>query len=307
MVYTTSDKAVSPEQFALNRVIRIVPMYWGLTIALFAVAFVAPSLLQNTRADWGELVLSLLFIPFEKSGGLVQPLLFLGWTLNYEMFFYALFALSLFIGSAHKRVAVMSGTLILLVLFGQIVRPASVVAAFYTNPILLEFLYGVMIGAYYLKTKNAPPRLAVAVGALAVAALLLAVQFTVAPDWDRSLSWGIPAALIVLGSLILEAHGFVYRGKSLLLLGAASYMLYLTHPFAFIPIDKLAKRVGMIEGNQIFLVIIIELAVTVAIGIAVHLWLERPVTEYIRRRLSSDTGRLQWRNARALWPWYARS
>src|SRR6185437_14170487 len=87
MVYTTVGRPISGAEFLGRRIVRIVPLYWLLTLAVFGIALIAPTLLQFTTASWGQLLKSLFFIPFAKANGDVQPVLFLGWTLNYEMFF----------------------------------------------------------------------------------------------------------------------------------------------------------------------------------------------------------------------------
>ncbi len=69
MVLTTSKRPVTPVQFLLNRAIRIVPLYWILTLAVFAIALVAPQLLKATRADYGELVKSLCSSRSRKATG----------------------------------------------------------------------------------------------------------------------------------------------------------------------------------------------------------------------------------------------
>ncbi len=60
---------------------------------LFALAAIAPQWMTATRASAPDLLRSLLFIPFYKENGLIRPLLFVGWSLNYEMLFYLSIAL----------------------------------------------------------------------------------------------------------------------------------------------------------------------------------------------------------------------
>src|SRR5689334_8064102 len=81
-----SGSPPSGDFFFRRRILRIVPPYWFFTISLFCAAAVAPQVMGATRADSAELIKSLLFIPFVKEDGRTQPLLFLGWTLNVEMF-----------------------------------------------------------------------------------------------------------------------------------------------------------------------------------------------------------------------------
>lgn len=301
MVYTTAGKAVTPGRFMLNRVVRIVPLYWVLTLAVFAIALIAPTLLQFTQANWLDLLRSLFFVPFQKNGGLVQPILFLGWTLNYEMFFYALFALSLAVRSLGLRTGLMIAVLILLVTVGQLVRPQGVVAVFYTDPIILEFAYGMALA--YLNHRVDfrrwptfwPVVLLLAASAGVAVAVAIRAEFEL-----RAFYWGIPAALIVWAVVALEAQGWRYMGKRLLLVGAASYSLYLAHPFAFIPVEKLVKLAHLNTPALTPWLFVGSLALMLAAGIVVHLLLERPLTEYFRSRTRGPGVQGE---ARALWPW----
>src|SRR5882672_247790 len=114
--------------FLRKRLIRIVPLYWAGTLCLYCLGLVAPRLLQSEPTLSG-LVNSLLFIPYAKEGGRVYPILFLGWTLNYEMFFYALFACAL---ALNRRLAPITvcAALVVLVAAGQPVAPSSVIGRF---------------------------------------------------------------------------------------------------------------------------------------------------------------------------------
>ena len=96
MVLTSSNAA--PRDFAVRRIIRIVPLYWTLTGALMLLALWKPEAFRATAASLEYLVKSLLFIPYPNpgQGGQLFPLLVPGWSLNLEMFFYAVFTATLF-------------------------------------------------------------------------------------------------------------------------------------------------------------------------------------------------------------------
>ena len=92
MMYVTEN---NEKFFLLKRIFRIVPLYWILTLGVFALAIFVPDVLNNTTANIVHLIKSLFFIPFDKNGTGHFPILFLGWTLNFEVIFYFLFSLSL--------------------------------------------------------------------------------------------------------------------------------------------------------------------------------------------------------------------
>ncbi|UAK24426.1 acyltransferase family protein [Sphingomonas nostoxanthinifaciens] len=284
MVHTCLRRPTTPGGFLLNRVIRVVPIYWILTFCIFGVALVAPSLVQATRAAPFDLVRSLLFIPFRKVNGLVQPVLFVGWTLNYEMFFYLLFAAALWLtrGALPRTVAAASGALLAIVLAGATVRPTDLFAAFYSDGIVLEFGFGMVI-ALLASREWLPGRVGGALIAALGTMLLLGNPFmvTMEPRW---LFAGLPASAVLIGALALERSGLRAKQPLLQLLGAASYALYLTHPFVLRGIAKLAGG----HGGPLLAAVLIPVAFLIAhlVAVALHWWLELP----LGRRLRALTG-----------------
>src|SRR6266567_3039596 len=124
MVVTTWSKPVSPGVFMLRRVIRIAPTYWIYTtlLAFFILVFPSVLKLEVTPAHY---LYSLLFIPHVSPlDNSVSPLLQLGWTLNYEMFFYCVFAVTL-ITSAAYRVVVVTLMLTGLIVAGWLFPPSG--------------------------------------------------------------------------------------------------------------------------------------------------------------------------------------
>ena len=155
MVLTTTGKEATPWQFFKRRLVRVAPLYWLVTTALVTLTVLAPNLLNTVKPTPGTTLMSLLFIPHLSIGnpGMVWPILVPGWTLNYEMFFYALFALSLF--APHPLVLLLS-ILAALVAFGQASwAVADPILTTYTSPLLLEFAVGACIGRLWIA---APPR-----------------------------------------------------------------------------------------------------------------------------------------------------
>lgn len=135
----------NPRHFLARRIARVVPLYWVLTLAVFFIGTMAPYLLSSTAANPVFLVKSLFFIPYFNHGAFF-PILFLGWTLNYEMYFYLLIAIALLI---HERLAplIASGVMVSLMLLLYVLKVRSA-ASFYAHPVMLEFILGVL--CYYV-------------------------------------------------------------------------------------------------------------------------------------------------------------
>jgi exopolysaccharide production protein ExoZ len=272
--------AADPGRFMVKRLIRVVPLYWLCTIALFTLAWFAPQLMGATRADWTELGKSLFFVPYLKSSGNVYPLLYLGWTLNYEMMFYLLFALSLLIAPKRPQwVAV--PVLLTLVAIGQLVTFDSVPLQFWTEPIVIEFVFGMLAYSIWrrgwLVHLNPVIALLLAIGAFALLVVTHPNDNNLRP-W----MWGPPAMVVFLAVLSLESR---WRVPALwLLIGNASYSLYLTHPYVIQAFQKKFMMLDAFTPTKVALMVLAGL-ICCAIAVVSFKLVERPSNLWLRRRL----------------------
>jgi len=285
--------------FLARRVARIVPLYWAVTTLYLAVALAAPGLLNSAILEPWPILASYLFIPFARPDGLAQPLYSLGWTLNYEMFFYGLFALA--IAWPYRRAMVILGAMLLaLVTLGVLFRLPQPFA-FWTEPILIEFAFGLALG--HLRTRGVVTgRVGQAV--LAVAGLALLSLDLARPDAvlaaPRALAWGLPAALLVAAACLGRKevpvrNPFVRFGISL---GDASYALYLLHPFAVRGVRALATATGLDAALGPVGYIALALAGAILASLFAFRFFERPATAWARRRIQSWHGSGRLRQAR---------
>ncbi len=143
---TTETSRRGPVRFWLARIVRIVPLYWIFTTLYVAAALITPESFYVVHLEAAHIVKSYLFVPATHPNlGLIAPVYTLGWTLNYEMFFYLLFGFCLFVPSPRLRFALLASAFLLLVAGGLLAQPQGAIARTYTDPIMLEFLAGVML------------------------------------------------------------------------------------------------------------------------------------------------------------------
>ncbi|MEM7766780.1 MAG: acyltransferase [Pseudomonadota bacterium] len=222
----------TPTGFFIKRVFRIVPLYWLATTAVLVLVAIRPWLVQPALVTPETLAASYFFFPMFDNNMEARPILFLGWTLNYEMMFYALFALALTVPRALRVPTVITLMLAVMVLAPLI--PHQAAALFYSQPIMLEFVAGCLIGAV-LGTRQAATlfkRVPVwPVTLLGIAGFALAA--TQSGALPRHLLYGIPAALVVFGLAAQDLYRTPLRASWLSRLGDASYSLYLLHILVF--------------------------------------------------------------------------
>ena len=270
---TARGAALSPARFAWRRAVRVVPLYWALTLFLAATALLAPGAMGSTRFDAAHLLASLLFLPWpHPSFGTPNPVLFVGWTLNYEMAFYALFALVLPL-AARWRLGAALLVLAGLPLTGWWLEPEGIAARFYTQPVMLQFAIGLLLAAGLERVRR-PRRV---LGRVCLCAGLAALVGLGSVE-GQELASGLAAALVV-GGAVLADRGAAEPPRPLARgLGDASYSIYLTHPFV-LPLVQIGwSRFGLPvrgwAGIGYPLAALVACALT---GLVVHALLERPL------------------------------
>lgn len=262
--------------FLRRRVIRVVPLYWIMTTFLFARLLLRDSATQaNVGGYFQHYVLSLLFIPHDWQGSRF-PMLVPGWTLNYEMFFYAIFAIGILLNRAALTCAVVIPVLIVA---GFVIGPENALGFTYTNPILAYFLVGVLIGLAYERLSFERLRLLLPLGAAAL--LWVALRGGAEPSGLEAIASIVASTLIVVGALANEPIFAKVKMRLPYLLGDASYAIYLTHTFV---LGSVTERLStLLAPSPLQLVIHIALAIVVStlVGVAAHFWLEKPVTRWL--------------------------
>lgn len=253
--------------FFVRRAIRIIPLYW------LALLFLNRHVLRNGTADT-SLTYDFLFIPrFNPShGGEIFPSLIVGWTLNFEMFFYIIFGFSIIFGKGKYLVSVL--TLLALVAAGQLWGfQHSAVLRVWTGNILGEFALG--MGIYLIVSQNHwTPRPVVAAGVFALSFVWLAFPNGAVP---RLLADGVPSALIVWSGLHLGR--MIRPMKVLTLLGDASYSIYLTHVFALPHCYKALNRLQLSEPTAANIIVVLTLCTVASaiVGVIVYYLVEKPL------------------------------
>jgi exopolysaccharide production protein ExoZ len=282
MVVTTSGGRATPLEFWRRRIVRVVPLYWLLTLLMVAVALVAPGLFKTLKVQASTLVQSLLFIPhFSQSfPGVVWPLLVPGWTLNFEMFFYLFFGLVLFLPE-RRRLLPLVAFFVVLTAIGLVFGPfASAAAQTYTHPMLLEFAAGASIGTWWLSGRWRLPE--------STTWLLIAAGFVLLVLRDReplgTSTQIVGAVLVVVGAL--DVRFAAWRNRLLLALGDSSYSLYLTHIFTLgvlrVVWNRLLPAPPGLAATLAFM--LISLVVCAAVGWLVYRWVEAPLLARLNRR-----------------------
>lgn len=263
--------------FMMDRIKRIAPTYWVATTVFLA--GIVLGLFPQARIDVPHIVASYLFIPHQAAGSpAIWPLLVPGWTLNFEMFFYVLFALTL-LGPRAWQLPMLTVLLSAVCVIGALVPSPGTLLAFYSQPILLEFVAGAWLG-WYWKRHGAPAGATVFV---VLALALYVVAWWIDSDRMRLVTYGVPALLLFAGVLRLEHREVgLPHVAPLKLLGDASYSIYLWHTMILAVVVKVAR----IAGLPVAATIVVGVVASLLGGVVAYWMVERPINAMLKRRRS---------------------
>lgn len=243
VIAMASEKNVGAIQFAINRITRVVPLYWFMTTFLMMVVILRPELFNSTTANIPNYLKSIFFIPYFRENGQLQPMLGVGWTLNYEIIFYAMATISLAINPTRFY----SYTCILVTSMfgiGYLLSDGTPYADFLQSSLIFEFLLGMAI----FKLKDVAwlhkmPMLLIAIGIASLYAIMALCEINAIGS--RFFTFGIPSSLIVLLALRLEPLFLQFNSilaRALIHIGNASYATYLSHTFIIEAIKRFLPR-----------------------------------------------------------------
>lgn len=264
MFYSFANTMCTAREFFVKRLIRIVPAYWFFTFLLIPLSYIYTKEFSYTDWNLNSLLASLFFIKSANPADSVpNPFLTVGWTLNYEMFFYALLSLCIMV---FGRFSFFACTLALIILplawdehwfYGILI----------SQKLLYAFVFGIALGYAYKKTegRNIPHAIYYIFGiALLIFGVTLFVKyqpFLNSPEDLNGLgglrlllSFILVSSLLMLEITLSKLRGDVSR--LLRYLGNISYSTYLSHTLIInIILHYIGQKKHSLEWELILLLI----------------------------------------------------
>lgn len=233
MVYVTRDmqKGIrTAAVFMKARFLRIYPLWWfyaALMALIYFVIFGLPARPEYASQAGGiapYLVKSFLLLPQN-----VPPIIDLGWTLIFEMYYYIIFAFILFLPRRFLPLAL--GLWISQIIAFQLLAGTGPALNILKSPLSLEFIGGAFMALLVLKGFIFRPRLILIAGGLAfcLALMMPDIHGDLWDSWGRVIFFGLPSLAIIYGLVTLETARKIKPPIWTIWLGNWSYSLYLGH------------------------------------------------------------------------------
>jgi len=291
MCHTVTRRSGGVNRFIIARVKRIVPIYWLLTTMALVVYLLMPDKVNSSGGHTNILASYLLFPSSDKY--LIQT----GWTLSYEFYFYLVFSVSLFFKNFYKYLVPVAA-IVALVLLGDFIDNKSYTVTFVTNPILLEFCFGIL--AYYL-IQQIRSNWYWGIGIIVLSVILIGFvnnlnfEFSrIESSYLRVLLFGGPSLLFFIGMVMCEIKLHEYRSSPLSILfkaiGDSSYSLYLFHPFSLVVTSLFLYKFGFVKHGGLFVVILV--GVSTISGYFCYVFLEKPLVLFLKKYTTPESNRI---------------
>ena len=284
MVYSTADAFGSPNApslFLARRVVRLVPLYWIVT-TIFVMLMARQSRHTGLPGEtWRWIAASYAFLFYPHGDGGDFPLYAQGWTLNFEMFFYICFAVTLPLKRA-IALSTLAIAFVALTTFG-LVSDLPWPIDRWANTNIIEFVLGLGLAEVYARGFQISLPVAVAMAAAGFAIFALTIGSVDAWLPYRGFVWGPPALAVVAAAALYRPRRSSFARTALERLGDASYALYLVHYAFFMLLGDMVGRLVLVTvippafyGGLCFFGAIV-------LAFIVHFYVEQPITRGLNR------------------------
>jgi exopolysaccharide production protein ExoZ len=283
IVRSSGEGPFDPLAFLRKRVLRVCPPYYIATVVAIVGVLLLPSAFKDTVFDLKHIVMSLFFIPMYEPGstGEITPFLKLGWTLNYEMYFYVLFA-ALYMLTLRRRAQVLTVFLICMFVGGMLLRPEAAIPVYYMRVEPLAFLFGIWLATLRADERPLLPAWILA-AAVAVSFCFFAAYYNPRASSDAMDIWIMLTCAASL-SLMLGLDEAIrrYLPAWMVTLGDSSYSIYLFHMFGVGLAFKLGTHV--VGAEHAWLLVLPAFVVGIGVGMIAYYFVERPALRFFGYR-----------------------
>ncbi|WP_333849714.1 acyltransferase family protein [Leclercia sp.] len=284
-------------EFIIKRWARVWPPYAVATILFVSIATIFDHNFMLAPEKINTLIKSFLFYPLntDSAPALGYPTLGVGWTLNYEMYFYALFAISL-LSKRFRWVTFFSLIFLTLIIIPESTRTLSFSSStqynfsigylnLITSPIIWDFVCGVIIGLIYFSPIRIKNNYILNMTTYLSVALVLWL-FSFNSFGDHGVMGKLPIIAFMVLSLTLRQKEHEQKSpKVLLWLGDISYSIYLTHTLLYAFVWVILQRNGFANISQGLVVAWLATILSIPAASIFHHYIEVKLSNIVRNKL----------------------
>lgn len=284
--FTKKNNHLAAYEFIKKRVERIYPLYFVILAPSFII-YVLKCMYGSSNFSIATVLGSVLLLPSFNNSESYHMIMSPAWTLVYEMFFYVTLSLIIAISKSKNTCIVMYSLIITAVVFSVNIfglkgdRLGWVNLSYMVgDPIFFDFIMGFII--FYMKKVNLKTKLSRAVMIFIVVIITLFAMFMASKGLPRILSFGLTSfILVLLFTVNIDSIDNGRFQKEALLLGGASYSIYLTHQLFILLADNIYKKYAWLNSSDFFGLLLSMLVIL--FGCLVYMKIEKKITAKIKK------------------------
>ncbi len=268
-------------KFLVERFLRVAPMYWLATTLFLCAAVLFSSQVNHATINPLHVLASYGFVPYPRPGDQeMSPVLALGWSLNYEMFFYVLFGACIFLNTRSITLACTAAFVLIAALHGF--TPQVTALNYLSKPIILLFLAGALIS--YLHQVISQRLNLPSWAFVAIIAMLVGIKQAFVPlDGPIQEEFPLAIAMVAAAAFIRINDSRTLVSRVLTTGGDASFSLYLFHIFAINAVILIVKKLHFIDRIGAYPVLSLCIMASLAAGYLVFRYIETPILSWTVR------------------------
>jgi len=292
MVYVHRSAIGKKDQlksFLVKRAVRIYPIYWIITLAVWCLFLVIPAFANNQDLSLGHGIASLLLIPQKDPHYQDKFILEVGWTLIYEIYFYLLFSIAIWLKPKHSRLILSGWLLVTLLHYRKIVKFPD--DFFWLKTVFgemnLEFVLGCLAAYIVIKYNNKIGKYRWILFGIAnlgyVILLMLAAWGNI--GFGRVTTFGVLATLLIIAATSIDLKDSPKIPYLLIFLGDASYSIFLTHMPVLSAITKILQQANLGKYFDGLFAPALVAVFAVVFGCIFYSLIEKPLTVFLRKNI----------------------
>lgn len=274
--------------YYMKRFIRIFPVYWLITFIILGLHFLFPQFGSGKETSVDTIFRSFLLLPSTS-----PQIIHAAWTLVYEVLFYISFGFLIWFGFKRCRYFIyflVAASIVgwIYSIFNNQIFQESILYIFFSYH-NFEFLLG-CFGAYLVLRRELKIAKQLLIAGLVIFATMVFFEYQSgeAIYQGRLFGYGVSSFLVITSLSSLEIYKRVTLSKNilwnfLLLLGNASFSIYLTHQVLISGIARVL--VGKLSFISIEIITYLTLITTIIFGILFYIFIEKPLLKFSRKKL----------------------
>ena len=281
ITYTSVKGLTQPDRmlpFLRRRFVRIFPTYWIIIIFFILLQLALPSFYKtHYNFTTANICATLFLLPGHPMVNGVS------WTLSYELFFYVLFSIAFLLPGKKLAFALCmlyALVIIVLALLGYNYENGNKWIDLLTSPMNIEFFMGILAAVLVRRIPLSYGIPLIISGGLLFlgGGIITELSYRLLPNaFNRVVIFGIPSFLIIMGLVRYELNKKLVIHNILLLLGEASYSLYLVHLPVVVGCIRIVNKLNIQNDIILHAILLLVIIMICCASILFFKWIERPI------------------------------